>query len=83
MPQGFTDNLSYLPEILKGDLDELSSPQFLFCCDMWMICFFSLLLKFPHRKKKKKTIQLLKLLTLKRHKFIKEKLQLAQTQVRY
>ena len=51
MPQGFTDNLSCFSEILKGDLDELSSPQVLFCCDMWMICFFSLLLKLPHRKK--------------------------------
>ena len=41
MPQGFTDNLSCFSEILKGYLDELSSPQVLFCCDMWMICFFS------------------------------------------
>ena len=51
MPQGFTDNLSYSSEILKADLDESSFPQVLFCCDMWMICFFSLLLKLPHRKK--------------------------------
>lgn len=66
MPQGFTDNLSYLPEILKGDLDELSSSQFLFCCDMWMICFFSLLLKFPHRKKKKKNHPAAKTFNLKK-----------------
>ena len=50
MPQSYTESPSYFSQILKAGLEDIKFPRALLCCNMWMICFISLLLKPPHRK---------------------------------
>ena len=66
-PQGFTES-PYFSQILKADLDEIKFPRGSTFCNMWMIYFFTFILKPSHRD----SIHLVKLLALKGHKITKE-----------
>ena len=79
LPQGPTES-SYFSQILKADLDDIKFPrgstlsQYV---DDLLLCSPS------QASSQEDTIHLLKLFALKGHKFAKEKLQFAQTQVQY
>ena len=78
MSQGFTKSPFYFSQILKVDLDDVKFPRgstfFQYVVDL-------LLLSPSQDSSQEDSVHLLKLLTLKRYKVAKEKLQFAQIQV--
>ena len=50
MPQSYTES-PYFSKILKAGLEDIKFPRALLCCNMWMICFISLLLKPLYEKR--------------------------------
>ena len=80
MPQGFTESLSYFPQILTADLDNIKSPRgsiLLQYVDDLLHCSPS------QASSQESSIHLTKLLVLKECKVAKENLQFVQTQVQY